>query len=126
MFDSIVFLIIIFVCLVCGSVIYLIMVQYIDVSCVIFINVIEVVMSGEKVIFIVLQCDKDVDDFKGEDFYDVGIVCNVLCVCKNFDGILQMLVSVVVCVQVSVYQFGDYFIVDIELLDVGKLGGVEL
>ena len=102
------------------------MVQHIDASRAISINAIEAAMSGEKVILIVSQRDKDVDDPKGEDLYDVGTACNVLRVRKNPDGTLQMLVSAVARVQVSAYQLGDYLTADIEPLDAGKSGGVEL
>ncbi|MHA0035307.1 endopeptidase La [Deinococcus sp. PESE-13] len=114
------------VCPVRGSVIYPTMVQHIDASRAISINAIEAAMSGEKVILIVSQRDKDVDDPKGEDLYDVGTACNVLRVRKNPDGTLQMLVSAVARVQVSAYQLGDYLTADIEPLDAGKSGGVEL
>ena len=114
------------VCPVRGSVIYPTMVQHIDASRAISINAIEAAMSGEKVILIVSQKDKDVDDPKGEDLYDVGTACNVLRVRKNPDGTLQMLVSAVARVQVSAYALGDYLTADIEPLDAGKSGGVEL
>ncbi|GGI90468.1 endopeptidase La [Deinococcus wulumuqiensis] len=114
------------VCPVRGSVIYPTMVQHIDASRAISINAIEAAMQGEKVILIVSQKDKDVDDPRGDDLYDVGTACNVLRVRKNPDGTLQMLVSAVARVRASNYQVGDYLTADIQPLEAGKAGGVEL
>ncbi len=114
------------VCPVRGSVIYPTMVQHIDASRALSIGAIEAAMSGEKVILIVSQRDKDVDDPKGSDLYDVGTACNVLRVRKNPDGTVQMLVSAVARVRVSAYTRGDYLRADIEALPEGKSGGVEL
>lgn len=114
------------VCPVRGSVIYPSMVQHIDASRSISINAIEAAMQGEKVILIVSQKDKDVDDPKGDDLYDIGTACNVLRVRKNPDGTLQMLVSAVARVKASNYQGGDFLTADIQPLEAGKSGGVEL
>ncbi|QFP77175.1 endopeptidase La [Deinococcus sp. AJ005] len=96
------------VCPVRGSVIYPTMVQHIDASRSISINAIEAAMNAEKVILIVSQKDKDVDDPKGADLYDTGTACNVLRVRKNPDGTVQMLVSAVARVKVGKYTEGDY------------------
>ena len=114
------------VCPVRGSVIYPTMVQHIDASRAISINAIEAAMQGEKVILIVSQKDKDVDDPKGSDLYDVGTACNVLRVRKNPDGTVQMLVSAVSRVKVSAYTSGDYLTADIEALPAVKGKAVEL
>ena len=66
------------VCPVRGSVIYPTMVQHIDASRALSIQAIEAAMGGDKVILIVSQRDKDVDDPQGADLYDVGTACNVL------------------------------------------------
>ncbi|WP_291423503.1 endopeptidase La [Deinococcus sp.] len=114
------------VCPVRGSVIYPTMVQHIDASRAISINAIEAAMSGEKVILIVSQRDKDVDDPKGADLYDVGTACNVLRVRKNPDSTVQMLVSAVARVKASNYQHGDYLSADIEVLEAAKNNEVEV
>ena len=108
------------VCPVRGSVIYPSMVQHIDASRAISINAIEAAMSGEKVILIVSQKDKDVDDPKGSDLYDIGTACNVLRVRKNPDGTVQMLVSAVARVKATEYQRGEYLTASIEPLSAGK------
>ncbi len=114
------------VCPVRGSVIYPTMVQHIDASRSISIGAIEAAMNGEKVILIVSQRDKDVDDPKGSDLYDVGTACNVLRVRKNPDGTVQMLVSAVARVKASNYQGGDYLTADIEPLPAGRNKPVEV
>ncbi|GAA5501878.1 Lon protease 1 [Deinococcus xinjiangensis] len=114
------------VCPVRGSVIYPTMVQHIDASRAISINAIEAAMEGEKVILIVSQRDKDVDDPKGDDLYDIGTACNVLRVRKNPDGTVQMLVSAVARVKATNYQRGDYLTADIEPLPAGKNKPVEV
>lgn len=101
------------VCPVRGSVIYPTMVQHIDASRAISIGAIEAAMASDKVILIVSQKDKDIDDPKGSDLYDVGTACNVLRVRKNPDGTVQMLVSAVARVSASNYTRGDYLSADI-------------
>ena len=114
------------VCPVRGSVIYPTMVQHIDASRAISINAIEAAMEGEKVILIVSQRDKDIDDPKGSDLYDVGTACNVLRVRKNPDGSLQMLVSAVARVRVSDYERGDYLTAQIHALPATPSNELEL
>lgn len=114
------------VCPVRGSVIYPSMVQHIDASRAISINAIEAAMEGEKVILIVSQKDKDVDDPKGSDLYDIGTACNVLRVRKNPDGTVQMLVSALSRVKASNYQRNEYLTADIEEILPGKDKAVEL
>lgn len=114
------------VCPVRGSVIYPTMVQHIDASRSISINAIEAAMNAEKVILIVSQKDKDVDDPKGADLYDVGTACNVLRVRKNPDGTVQMLVSAVARVKVGKYTEGDHLRASITELPVPADDQVEL
>ncbi|CAM3251107.1 endopeptidase La [Deinococcus saxicola] len=114
------------VCPVRGSVIYPTMVQHIDASRSISINAIEAAMNAEKVILIVSQKDKDVDDPKGADLYDVGTACNVLRVRKNPDGTVQMLVSAVARVKVGKYEGGDYLRASITELPAPADNPVEL
>ena len=114
------------VCPVRGSVIYPTMVQHIDASRAISINAIEAAMAGEKVILIVSQKDKDVDDPKGDDLYTVGTACNVLRVRKNPDGTVQMLVSAVARAKASNYVRGNHLTADIEVLPSEDGKAVEL
>ncbi|MFC4427998.1 endopeptidase La [Deinococcus navajonensis] len=114
------------VCPVRGSVIYPTMVQHIDASRAISINAIEAAMAGEKVILIVSQKDKDVDDPQGGDLYDIGTACNVLRVRKNPDGTVQMLVSAVARVRVNQYHRDEYLTADIEAISVQSGPAVEL
>ena len=101
------------VCPVRGSVIYPTMVQHIDASRSLSIGAIEAALAGEKVILIVSQRDKDIDDPQGADLYDIGTACNVLRVRKNPDGTVQMLVSAVARVKASNYTRGDFLRADI-------------
>ncbi|MFC6592448.1 endopeptidase La [Deinococcus lacus] len=97
------------VCPVRGSVIYPTMVQHIDASRSISIGAIDAAMNGEKMILIVSQRDKDVDDPQGADLYDFGTVCKVLRVRRNPDGTVQMLVTAVARAEVQNYEHnGDY------------------
>jgi ATP-dependent Lon protease len=114
------------VCPVRGSVIYPTMVQHIDASRAISIGAIEAAMASDKVILIVSQKDKDIDDPKGSDLYDVGTACNVLRVRKNPDGTVQMLVSAVARVRASNYARGDHLSADITLLTPEQGDPVEL
>ncbi|GGR40190.1 endopeptidase La [Deinococcus ruber] len=104
------------VCPVRGSVIYPTMVQHIDASRALSIAAIEAAMQEEKVILIVSQRDKDVDDPQGSDLYNVGTLCSVLRVRKNADGTVQMLVSAIGRASVSSYTRGDFLRADVELL----------
>ncbi|MEW6420679.1 MAG: endopeptidase La [Deinococcota bacterium] len=114
------------VCPVRGSVIYPTMVQHIDASRAVSIRAIEAALQGDKVILIVSQRDKDVDDPQGSDLYDVGTACNVLRVRKNPDGTVQMLVAAVARVRVLRYTRGDYLRADIEALPTETGDPVEL
>jgi ATP-dependent Lon protease len=114
------------VCPVRGSVIYPTMVQHIDASRALSINAIEAAMSSDKVILIVSQRDKDVDDPQGGDLYDVGTACNVLRVRKNPDGTVQMLVAAVARARAKGYTRGDFLRADIEALPSETGNPVEL
>lgn len=114
------------VCPVRGSVIYPTMVQHIDAARAISINAIEAAMQAEKVILIVSQKDKDVDDPKPSDLYDVGTACNVLRVRKNPDGTVQMLVSAVARAKVTSLSAGDYLSAEIAPLSTQDAEHLEL
>lgn len=96
------------VCPVRGSVIYPGMVQNIDASREVSIGAIHAAQAADKVIVIVSQRDKDVDDPAPEDLYGVGTVCSVLRVRQNSDGSVQMLVSAMERVRVSVERAGSH------------------
>ncbi|MBB5234940.1 endopeptidase La [Deinococcus budaensis] len=114
------------VCPVRGSVIYPTMVQHIDASRALSIQAIEAAMQSDKVILIVSQRDKDVDDPQGADLYDVGTACNVLRVRKNPDGTVQMLVAAVSRAKVTRYTRGDFLRADVEALPTETGDPVEL
>ncbi|WP_295823561.1 LON peptidase substrate-binding domain-containing protein, partial [uncultured Deinococcus sp.] len=114
------------VCPVRGSVIYPTMVQHIDASRSLSIGAIEAALAGEKVILIVSQRDKDIDDPQGADLYDIGTACNVLRVRKNPDGTVQMLVSAVARVKATNYTRGDFLRADIQPLPATPDKAVEL
>ncbi|WP_034385378.1 endopeptidase La [Deinococcus sp. YIM 77859] len=114
------------VCPVRGSVIYPTMVQHIDASRAISIHAIEAALQGDKVILIVSQRDKDVDDPQGSDLYDVGTACNVLRVRKNPDGTVQMLVAAIARARVLRYTRDGYLRADLEALPTETGNSVEL
>ena len=114
------------VCPVRGSVIYPTMVQHIDASRAISIAAIDAASSEEKVILIVSQRDKDVDDPEGKDLYDVGTACNVLRVRKNPDGTVQMLVTALARVRVARYTQTEYLRADVQVMAVKAGKPVEL
>ncbi|MGI8748220.1 MAG: endopeptidase La, partial [Deinococcus sp.] len=79
-----------------------------------------------KVILIVSQRDKDVDDPQGKDLYDVGTLCTVLRVRKNSDGTVQMLVTAVGRARVGRYSRGEFLRADVTLLQSENGKAVEL
>ncbi|MCV4872347.1 LON peptidase substrate-binding domain-containing protein, partial [Escherichia coli] len=74
------------VCPVRGAVIYPGMVMPIDAGRPVSIRAIDAALAQERVILIVSQRDKDVEEPAGTDLYDVGTACNVLRMRKNADG----------------------------------------
>ncbi|MBF6594045.1 MAG: endopeptidase La [Thermaceae bacterium] len=91
------------VCPVRGSVIYPGMVMPIDAGRPVSIKAIDAALAQERVILIVSQRDKDVEEPTGDDLYDIGTACNVLRMRKNSDGSVQMLVQAFARVRVSRY-----------------------
>lgn len=83
------------VCPVRGSVIYPGMVMPIDAGRSVSIKAIEAALAQERVILIVSQRDKDVEEPSESDLYTVGTACNVLRMRRNSDGSVQMLVQAV-------------------------------
>jgi ATP-dependent Lon protease len=92
------------VCPVRGSVIYPSMVMPIDAGRTISIRAIEAALSQERVILIVSQRDKEIEEPKADDLYDVGTACNILRMRKNADGSVQMLVQAFARVRVQQYH----------------------
>lgn len=98
------------VCPVRGSVIYPSMVMPIDAGRPISIRAIEAALSQERVILIVSQRDKDVEEPGANDLYDVGTACNILRMRKNADGSVQMLVQAFARVRVQQYHPADGYL----------------
>ncbi len=80
------------VCPVRGSVLYPTMVMPIDAGRGISIRAINAALDRERTIVIASQRDRDVEDPKPADLYDVGTACNIMRMKKNPDGSIQMLV----------------------------------
>jgi len=80
------------VCPVRGSVLYPTMVMPIDAGRGISIRAINAALDRDRTIIIVSQRDRDVEEPKPEDLYEVGTACNIMRMKKNPDGSIQMLV----------------------------------
>ena len=80
------------VCPVRGSVLYPTMVMPIDAGRGISIRAINAALDRDRTIVIASQRDRDVEEPKAEDLYDVGTACNIMRMKKNPDGSIQMLV----------------------------------
>ncbi|MCS7067244.1 MAG: endopeptidase La [Meiothermus sp.] len=98
------------VCPVRGSVIYPSMVMPIDAGRPISIRAIDAAVAQERVILIVSQRDKEVEEPGADDLYEVGTACNVLRMRKNADGSVQMLVQAFARVQVQAYRRADGYL----------------
>ena len=98
------------VCPVRGSVIYPSMVMPIDAGRPISIRAIEAALSQERVILIVSQRDKEVEEPGASDLYEVGTACNILRMRKNADGSVQMLVQAFARVRVQQYHPADGYL----------------
>ncbi len=92
------------VCPVRGSVIFPSMVMPIDAGRPISIKAIDAALAQERVILIVSQRDKEVEEPTAGDLYDIGTACNVLRMRKNSDGSVQMLVQAFARVHVENYR----------------------
>ncbi len=80
------------VCPVRGSVLYPTMVMPIDAGRGISIRAINAALDRDRTIVIASQRDRDVEEPKPEDLYEVGTACNIMRMKKNPDGSIQMLV----------------------------------
>ena len=78
------------VCPVRGSVIYPSMVMPIDAGRPVSIRAIDAALAQERMILIVSQRDKDVEEPAASDLFEVGTACNVLRMRKNADGSVHM------------------------------------
>jgi ATP-dependent Lon protease len=114
------------VCPVRGSVLYPTMVMPIDAGRGISIRAINAALDRDRVILIVSQRDKDVDEPRGKDLYTLGTVCNILRMKKNPDGSVQMLVQAFARARVKRYRGEDIIEAEVEPFDVPEGDGVTI
>ncbi|MBX3144955.1 MAG: LON peptidase substrate-binding domain-containing protein, partial [Trueperaceae bacterium] len=91
------------VCPVRGSVLYPTMVMPIDAGRSVSIRAINAALDKERTIVIVSQKDREVEEPKPADLYEVGTACNIMRMKKNPDGSIQMLVRAFARVKVEDY-----------------------
>jgi len=100
-----------------GSVIYPTMVMPIDAGRSISVRAIDEALGRDRVIFIVAQKDKTVEDPAPEDLFQTGTVCNILRMRKNPDGTVQVLVQCYARARAVSYEVhGDYLEASVEPL----------
>ncbi len=100
-----------------GSVIYPTMVMPIDAGRAISVRAIDEALGRDRVIFIVAQKDKTVEDPAPEDLFQTGTVCNILRMRKNPDGTVQVLVQCYARARATSYEVhGDYLEATVEPL----------
>ncbi len=92
------------VCPVRGSVLYPTMVMPIDAGRGISIRAINAALDRDRTIVIASQRDRDVEEPKPEDLYEVGTACNIMRMKKNPDGSIQMLVRAFARVHIDRYH----------------------
>ncbi len=95
------------VCPVRGSVLYPTMVMPIDAGRPISIRAINEALDQNKVIVIVSQKDREVENPSEKDLFRVGTVCNILRMKKSSDGNVQMLVQAFARVHIKHYLKDD-------------------
>ncbi|WP_293181496.1 LON peptidase substrate-binding domain-containing protein, partial [Oceanithermus sp.] len=93
-----------------GSVIFPTMVMPIDAGRPVSVRAIDEALSGERVVLIVSQRDKEVENPGPEDLYPVGTLANILRMRKNPDGSVQMLVQAFARARVRSYVPSDELI----------------
>ncbi|WP_457636651.1 endopeptidase La [Oceanithermus sp.] len=93
-----------------GSVIYPTMVMPIDAGRPISVRAIDEALNGERVVLIVSQRDKEVEEPKPDDLYQFGTLANILRMRKNSDGSVQMLVQAFARARVEEYQQEEGYI----------------
>lgn len=107
------------VCPVRGSVIYPTMVMPVDAARPISIRAINTALDRDRTILIVNQKDRETQEPKAEDLYEVGTACNILRMKKNPDGNIQMLVQAFARVRVKAfYGTTDVIEADVEPIEV--------
>ncbi len=89
------------VCPVRGSVLYPTMVMPIDAGRGISIRAINAALDRDRTIVIASQRDRDVEEPKPKDLYEVGTACNIMRMKKNPDGSIQMLVRAFARVRID-------------------------
>jgi ATP-dependent Lon protease len=106
------------VCPVRGSVIYPSIVQSVDAGRTISVAAIQAAADGDKNLFIVSQRNKDLDDPKGEDLFEVGTLTTILRLRRNPDGTVGTMIQASSRAKVHQYYFGESYIeADIEILE---------
>ncbi|MDQ3458137.1 MAG: endopeptidase La [Deinococcota bacterium] len=106
------------VCPVRGSILYPTMVMPVEAGRGISIRAINAALDRDRVILIVSQREKDLDEPSGHDLYSVGTVCNILRMKKNPDGSVQMLVQAFARAKVARYLDGDIIEAEVTPLEV--------
>ncbi|MEJ2667094.1 MAG: endopeptidase La [Deinococcales bacterium] len=89
------------VCPVRGSVLYPTMVMPIDAGRGISIRAINAALDRDRTIVIASQRDRDVEEPKPGDLFDIGTACNIMRMKKNPDGSIQMLVRAFARVRID-------------------------
>ncbi len=92
------------VCPVRGSVLYPTMVMPIDAGRGVSIRAINAALDRDRTIVIASQRDREIEEPKPDDLYEVGTACNIMRMKKNPDGSIQMLVRAFARVRVDRYH----------------------
>ncbi len=90
-----------------GSVIYPTMVMPIDAGRKVSVRAIDEAINRDRVVLIVSQRDKEVDEPRPDDLFPVGTVCNLLRIRKNPDGSVQALVQCFARARVKRYEAAE-------------------
>ncbi len=90
-----------------GSVIYPTMVMPIDAGRKLSVNAIDAALERDRVVLIVAQRDKEVEEPAPDDLYPTGTVCNILRMRKNPDGSVQVLVQCFARARVKRFERAD-------------------
>jgi ATP-dependent Lon protease len=104
------------VCPVRGSVIYPTIMQHIEAGRAISVKALENANENERQVLIISQRDKDIDDPKAADLYEVGTLCTVLRFRKSADSSVQVLVQATARAKVTRLHFGPYIEAEVEVL----------
>ncbi len=90
-----------------GSVIYPTMVMPIDAGRKLSVNAIDAALERDRVVLIVAQRDKEVEEPGPDDLFTTGTVCNILRMRKNPDGSVQVLVQCFARARVKKFERAD-------------------